>query len=363
MSTTHKSVDSDEEITPPSSVTTTLTPPPSDEKKFLQVQCVISLFKRIYDGHYELGPWTEFQLAQGDFDEIQRRLRKDEDLAAFVEHKRRYDYFHGSQCLVIRMPSTLHEHFSRRVERALIEQIDSIGKGDGEAASFARKVEAGGCERLFFPDGSIHEPDASYGHEDTDYPGVIIEVSYSQKRKALSRLAYDYIIGSKTGIRVVIGLDIEYGPKRSPQATLSMWRHRRHQTADGAEHRVDQTIVDQLFRDAQGNPAPNPGLTLRLSDFACKKLSEKLLPNEDPEITISCSQLCECLAVAERKVQKRQKNLLWNPDDFPAGERIPARSETPPEELTRDDEAKVVALEEREEQARDEKDPDYESGR
>ena len=38
------------------------------------------------------------------------------------------------------------------------------------------------------------------------YPGVVIEVSYSQKRKDLPLVAKDYIIGSKGSIGVVVGI-------------------------------------------------------------------------------------------------------------------------------------------------------------
>lgn len=43
-----------------------------------------------------------------------------------------------------------------------------------------------------------------------DYPGIVIQTSFSQKRKDLPKLAEDYILGSIGNITVVIGLDIEY---------------------------------------------------------------------------------------------------------------------------------------------------------
>ena len=43
---------------------------------------------------------------------------------------------------------------------------------------------------------SKHEPDASFWHDDAQYPGVIIEVAYSQKRKRLGRLAKEYVLDS-----------------------------------------------------------------------------------------------------------------------------------------------------------------------
>jgi hypothetical protein len=53
------------------------------------------------------------------------------------------------------------------------------------------------------------------------FPGVVIEVLYSQKRKDLERLADNYILGSDSDIRVVMGLDIEY--KTGKKATSVWW--------------------------------------------------------------------------------------------------------------------------------------------
>ena len=72
-------------ITPPSSfVDAPLTPPPTDEKAFTQAPRVIALFKDIQAGrHIKQHPWTEFQLAREEYDEIERRLRRDESLLGY----------------------------------------------------------------------------------------------------------------------------------------------------------------------------------------------------------------------------------------------------------------------------------------
>lgn len=107
--------------------------------------------------------------------------------------------------------------------------------------------------RFYFPveeaplsTNSKHEPDASFRHSDADYPGVIIEVTYSTKTKSLSRLAEDYLLDSAASVQVVVGLDIEYGKKRSPKATLSVWRTQVFHTADEDELRVVQEIKDEV---------------------------------------------------------------------------------------------------------------------
>src|SRR2546421_5509922 len=80
-------------ITPPSSfgVAPPLTPPPTSEKAFSQAPRVIALFKDIEAGrHIKQHPWTEFQLVQGEYDEIERQLERDEWLWGFVKNKVRY---------------------------------------------------------------------------------------------------------------------------------------------------------------------------------------------------------------------------------------------------------------------------------
>lgn len=50
----------------------------------------------------------------------------------------------------------------------------------------------------------------------------MIEASYAQKRKHLTTIAEDYILGSDSDTRVVVGLDVEYRAGR--KATISIWR-------------------------------------------------------------------------------------------------------------------------------------------
>jgi hypothetical protein len=76
-------------ITPPSSfVDAPLTPPPTNEKAFTQAPRVIALFKDIQAGRdINQHPWTEFQLAQEEYDEVERRLEQDESLLGYVKDK------------------------------------------------------------------------------------------------------------------------------------------------------------------------------------------------------------------------------------------------------------------------------------
>lgn len=83
-----------QQITPPQSFTSSpLTPPSTDEKEkaFEQTSRVIALFKgRELGKGIDIVPWTEFQLVQGEYREIERRLGQDKGLLGFVKNKTRF---------------------------------------------------------------------------------------------------------------------------------------------------------------------------------------------------------------------------------------------------------------------------------
>ncbi len=89
-------------------------------------------------------------------------------------------------------------------------------------ASFARKVQPAGSTEIYvskenapFNTKSKHEPDASFWHSGAQYSGVIVEITYSQKKRTLDRLAEDYLMDSDASVRVVVGLDMKYGKRGS----------------------------------------------------------------------------------------------------------------------------------------------------
>ena len=63
------------------------------------------------------------------------------------------------------------------------------------------------------------QPDAIFKH--CDLPGIIEEVLYSQRTKAMPHLVDDYILEANGSVRLVVGLDIDYETKKG---TILMWR-------------------------------------------------------------------------------------------------------------------------------------------
>jgi hypothetical protein len=112
------------------------------------------------------------------------------------------------------MPTRVYELFIDSVEDAIRNQLKMIRGGSDRAALFAQKVRPARLTEIYFSvDGSAlstkskHEPDASFWHDDAQYPSVIIEVAYSQKSERLSRLAGDYLLDSDAIVQAVMGLD------------------------------------------------------------------------------------------------------------------------------------------------------------
>jgi hypothetical protein len=135
------------------------------------------------------------------------------------------------------MPSSLHETIVASVVEDIGMQLRARTNVSGPVAEFARMVRSNGSASVIFADSDFgrHDPDASFKRLSARYPGVVIEVSYSQKRGDLRRLADDYILGSDGSIRLVIGIDIGYNNK---SATVSTWRPMLQVNATGEENQI-----------------------------------------------------------------------------------------------------------------------------
>lgn len=149
------------------------------------------------------------------------------------------------------MPTEVHELFIDQLEDDIRSQLKVIRGGSDRKARFAQKVRPARSTTIRFnasdpSSKSKYEPDAAFRHKAAQYPGVVIEVGYSQKKKLLGRLAENYILDSYASIRVVVGLDIEYGKGKSQKATLSIWRPQLFETSDGLELRAVEEVADEV---------------------------------------------------------------------------------------------------------------------
>jgi hypothetical protein len=93
---------------------------------------------------------------------------------------------------------------------------------------------------------SKYELDASFRHKDAKYPGIIIEVVYSQKKPCLGRLAENYILDSDANIRAVVCIHIEYGNEELRKATILVWRPKLFTADDGLGLRAVEGVADKV---------------------------------------------------------------------------------------------------------------------
>jgi len=145
----------------------------------------------------------------------------------------RFDYDPVARLLTVRMPSPIHDFFANFVADEIHDRLKRIGERDDDAGKFASQIANGGSSRIELKEGlggetdardfipMTRQPDGQFQHCRAAYPGVVLEVSYTQDGKNLENLAWDYIQYSNGDVKAVIGIDIKYGSKES---TVSLWR-------------------------------------------------------------------------------------------------------------------------------------------
>src|SRR5438045_151122 len=104
-------------------------------------------------------------------------------------------------------------------EQMVADVIDSITAQPGKFKSDSRmrtvdlasRIRRAGSPDTFLPDGSKNkkQPDCRYDHINCGvncsvYPGLVLEVSYSQRQNDLEALAREYIQKSRGAIRTVV---------------------------------------------------------------------------------------------------------------------------------------------------------------
>ncbi|KAH8726976.1 hypothetical protein GQ44DRAFT_758501 [Phaeosphaeriaceae sp. PMI808] len=314
----------------------------ADAKCSQRVTAILRVFKDHKNGYPALEPWTVYKLNSGEYEDLQRRLKDDVELWGYVGDKVRHDYDPIRSKLVIRMETTLHGTYASELVTEIKKRLRNLKKNQEETQPFIDNLVSLTGAIYFEEEGKKirHVPDIRFHHEAAKWPGVVIEISYSQKRKSLPWLADNYILASDGGIRVVVGIDLEY--RKSKEASISIWRLKTTLGHDGQlEGEVIQELDNELFRDAEGNPIlSSSGLELPLDNFALQALSNGL---PDCSVIVGPETLCTLLAKAE----------MWDckariPQGVgPASIKRKQREETPEEQLTMLDEEKFIEEERR----------------
>ena len=222
-----------------------------------RVKNLVDFLASIYNGQ-NVEPWTVFEIRPEEIETVWSLLRRNESLYSFVLDKIRLVNTSGrvlqryntnrlfmsnrsnwspyTSRFIVRMPTDIHELFTAQIVREIQRQLDKIALENEHIAATLDRIFPRGSPDIYFvePSNSNRDskkrppwmsPDASFGHIEDRFPAIVIETSYSQHKRHLEKLAYEYISGSKGKISTVVGLDIGYGTK-SEEASLSIWRPR-----------------------------------------------------------------------------------------------------------------------------------------
>ncbi|KAK3364400.1 hypothetical protein B0T25DRAFT_62924 [Lasiosphaeria hispida] len=159
--------------------------------------------------------------------------------------------------LTVRMPSPVHDFFTALLANEIRDQPKQIAERGDKAGEFAAKIEDESSSCILLQENILdeslgatgpvvrREPDGRFQHWDAAYPGVVLEVSYSQDGRDLKKLASDYILRSNGDIKAVIGVDINYGR----ESTASLWR------PNYVEEEGEEFDILEPFRSSGGSPA------------------------------------------------------------------------------------------------------------
>jgi len=166
------------------------------------------------------------------------------------------------------MPLNLHESFLQQVCSHIESQLDRFKKQSIDRNNNVDTILRTWAEKLvgdrsadirldladITPDRSKQSPDTSYAHRDAKFPGLVIEVSYSQKAKDLPKLADNYILGSNGNIKMVLGLDLDY-KRGSSLAKAYVWRP-KFTSVEGDEGVVIEELSTQLVYEKVSRNSP-----------------------------------------------------------------------------------------------------------
>ncbi|KDN62218.1 hypothetical protein CSUB01_12299 [Colletotrichum sublineola] len=279
-------------------------------------------------------------------------LRRRPSLSGFIEDKVQWDYDSASGIITLRMPAPVHDVFSTSVANEVHKQLQQIATQRDKDGAFAGQIINGGSSRILLQktgewptDPTIQlqrHPDAQFQHKQAAFPGVVLEVSYSQDGKNLKKLAWDYILHSNGDIKAVIGLDINHGVKPS---TVSLWRpeYTRDEGDDLDTLGVRTEISYRAFRSPNLDHVNGTDvIQLALCDFTTDALSDV----STASICIKFERLAELLDEAEEIQKAREQGSDGGIRSKRTLKKRP-RSSSPAEQILSDDEL-VFRIQERE---------------
>lgn len=143
--------------------------------------------------------------------------------------------------------SVLHEALLGKIHNNILLQVGKLrGSPIKPVAEFAAGIEFNESAKLTI-DGGYFQPDIQLVHDGAHFPGLIIEIAYSQNGKDLARHAKSYLLGSQGNVHQVIAIEIESPNNDSPKSLLegrvTVWKSYR-KWVDNDFYLATQIVID-----------------------------------------------------------------------------------------------------------------------
>ncbi len=173
------------------------------------------------------------------------------------------------------MPSVCHEGVATRIVTCITDWLadirnDRLKDGDTPYSNITRETatntEATGSGQVDFDyRKSSCQPDASFRYGGLRFPGLVIEVAWSQPFADLRRKAERYIKFSQGGVRTVVGISLndiykhEYGRTGFGSAMFSVWQSEFNAVTRKVNVRtVNENQVPTIVHDKKRHPSHQP---------------------------------------------------------------------------------------------------------
>ncbi|KAI0534280.1 hypothetical protein GGR58DRAFT_483450 [Xylaria digitata] len=319
-----------------------------------RVERVKKLIRAYDEGHRLLGQEVSRRtLYLNEYRQLLEDINGNTELSTIYKDNLRYDYIADNRGennkrekqFSIRMPTKFHEYLSQGINKAIIEQqlLIKIGRAecgigmcrgryckDFHTKEIAQRLNDQGHDTVkgsAEAESDKKDPDLSYkyDHPRSKFPGLVVEVGWSQKSLDLQKKCKWYIEKSCGEIRTVIGVDLndlydcypkrktkpnepsedgedkateedeakmaEATAKKKALGKILVWRADIDSDTGNATAVLDDD-TPKIFRDENGEAFGEVALRLSLEDFVSKRIMEEIGASHNPEILLMSADLC-----------------------------------------------------------------------
>ncbi len=198
--------------------------------------------------------------------------------------------------LVVKVPGAIHEFIARKVNHLIETQLITIKETSNEPTKrLIQDIEQLASRRIQLYDSNNHrEPDGQFLIKGSYFPGVVLEMAYSEDFISLRTKAEDLIVDSGGHTQLVIGL--ETGNNKSYK--ISAWRPDFIRLENEDAVKMKAIIEQDQIRNSDGRLKPE-SMIFQLQDFGSNLATTYPDADLTKVITLQYHELAAYLTKAE----------------------------------------------------------------